>query len=376
MPVYNEPDRKKWTKDKRHWYFRCTYEDIHGNKKRYKSKMYYSQDEAKDAESQFLIKVRNHDNTRQNISFKEVFDEWLFYKKRKVKSSTYYEQKKIAEKHILTDFKDMNLYSIKDNNINQWYEKIEQSDYCTKHKNKIIGFFREILVYARTTYNYNDKNINLLHNVKDENPIKDTKIDNYWTYDEFKEFIKNVDDEYYYLVFNFLYFTGCRVGEMIALTWNDIDFKNKTININKTLNNKIGNGSFIITSPKTKNSVRTIDLTDNLIMLLKKHYDNEKKIYGFKKNMFLFGNVRHLSITTLRNKLNDYIEITKTHNKEFKSITVHGFRHSHVSLLIHLGADFRDVANRLGDTITMVQNTYYHMYPEDKSKVIKLLNNL
>ena len=58
---------------------------------------------------------------------------------------------------------------------------------------------------------------------------------------------------------------------MIALNWHDIDFKSKTLLINKTLTNRLGNGSFMITSPKTKNSVRSIDLSDNIIELLKKH---------------------------------------------------------------------------------------------------------
>jgi len=374
MPVYNENDKKKWTKDKRHWYFRCTYEDINGNKKRYKSKMYLSKQDAEDAESKFMIKTKSHDLITNNVLFKEVFNEWLFYKKRKVKSSTYYEQKKIAEKHILIPFGNMKLFNIKESSINQWYERIEKSGYSIKHKNKIIGFFREILTYAKGTYNYNSKFVNLLHNIKNENPIDEVKIDNYWTYDEFKIFIKYVDDDYYNLIFNFLYFTGLRVGEMIALNWNDLSFENKTITINKTLTNRLGNGSYMITSPKTKNSVRTIDLTDNLINLLKKHYENEKYVYKFSEDLFIFGNHKHLAVTTLREHLKNYINLVKEEN--FKPITIHGFRHSHVSLLIYLGADFRDVAERLGDTISMVQNTYYHMYPEDKSKVIKLLNNL
>ena len=374
MPVYNETDKSKWTKDKRHWYFRCTYEDINGNKKRYKSKMYFSKSDAEDAESQFMIKTKNHELITNTISFKTVFDEWLFYKKRKVKSSTYYEQKKIATRHILIPFENTKLFNIKESSINQWYDKIEKSEYCIKHKNKIIGFFREILNYAKNTYNYNSKYINLLHNIKDENPIDDIKIDNYWTYEEFKTFIQYVNDDYYNLVFRFLYFTGCRVGEMIALNWNDLNFKNKTVTINKTLTNRLGNGTYIITSPKTKNSVRTIDLDDDLVELLKKHYKNEKQIYNFSNDLFIFGNFKHLAVTTLREHLKYYINLVKEEN--FKPITIHGFRHSHVSLLIYLGADFRDVAERLGDTISMVQNTYYHMYPEDKSKVIKLLNSL
>ena len=57
-------------------------------------------------------------------------------------------------------------------------------------------------------------------------------------------------------------------------------------------------------------------------------------------------------------------------------ITIHGFRHSHASLLINLGLDFKEVAERLGDTVEMVQNTYYHMFPEKKSNTVNALNKL
>lgn len=70
----------------------------------------------------------------------------------------------------------------------------------------------------------------------------------------------------------------------------------------------------------------------------------------------------------------------KSKNPNYKEgnsiITPHGFRHSHTSLLINIGLDFKDVAERLGDTIRMVQTTYYHMFPEKKSLTVKALNNL
>ena len=157
----------------------------------------------------------------------------------------------------------------------------------------------------------------------------------------------------------------------MALNWHDLDFKNKTISITKSLNAKVGNKSYVITSPKTSNSVRKVEIPDSLLKLLKTHYSNEKRIFNFNDDMFIFGNVNHLALTTLRTHLDEYIKLAKV-----KRITPHGFRHSHVSLLVYLGCDFRDIAERIGDTITMVQNTYYHMYPEEKSKAVELLNTL
>ena len=87
--------------------------------------------------------------------------------------------------------------------------------------------------------------------------------------------------------------------------------------------------------------------------------------------MFVFGNVNYVTPTTLRRKLKQYIEIAK-----IKKITPHGFRHSHVSLLIDLGCDSRDVAERIGDTVQVVEKTYYHMFPKKKSITVNKLNKL
>ena len=87
--------------------------------------------------------------------------------------------------------------------------------------------------------------------------------------------------------------------------------------------------------------------------------------------MFIFGNIKPISTSTFRRKLNKYIEISGV-----KRITIHGFRHSHVSLLYFLGCDNRDIAERIGDTIQIVESTYYHMYPSKKSNTVKVLNEL
>ncbi len=87
--------------------------------------------------------------------------------------------------------------------------------------------------------------------------------------------------------------------------------------------------------------------------------------------MFIFGNIHYIPSTTFRRNLNYYIDIAKV-----KKITPHGFRHSHASLLINLGCDSRDVAERLGDTVQMIEKTYYHMFPEKKKTTVKLLNSL
>lgn len=113
-----------------------------------------------------------------------------------------------------------------------------------------------------------------------------------------------------------------------------------------------------------------IYLVDEIVELLKEHYKHENKYYGFNKNWFIFGGLKPISATTLSRKLDYYIELS-----DVKKITPHGFRHSHASLLIHLGCDEYEVAARLRDTVETVMNTYYHMFPEKKTVAVNTLNN-
>ena len=372
MPVYREKNKKKWTKDGRSYYFKCYYNDIYGNRKQYKSKLYKLSSDAKAAEREFINKVNISDISNNKIDFIDVYKEWLQYKQSQVKSTTFYSVVKRSECHIVPFFKNYKLHSIKINIINIWKDYIFKLNISTGHKNTLIRTLKEILIYARDNYEYDPKIVNKIQLYKLENVIATTDAEfNFWTYEEFKKFIQVVDNILYYTIFNFLYYTGLRSGEMIALTWKDINFDKKQVRVNKTYTDKVLKGTSRITTPKTNNSIRYVDIDDNLLQLLKRHKEEEKKIYGFNEEMFVFGNVKHISPTSLKRYLYKYIKIAKV-----KKITPHGFRHSHISLLIDLGCDSRDVAERVGDTIQMVEKTYYHMFPAKKKNTVNLLNNL
>ena len=369
MGVY---ESKKPTKDGKKFYFRCYYKDRYGNNKQYESKKYKGVRECEKAERDFLSTVQYEDIPDYDISFEKLYYEWLTVKQDTIKTSTFYCLKKRTTRHILSFFENYKLHSIKEKEILQFKNSIINNNLCIEEKNRVIKYLKNILEYAHINYNFDLKTMNKLTIIKNENVAKEKQSTwNFWTYDEFKQFISVINDDFYYLVFNFLYFTGVRVGEFMALNWNDIDFENKILRINKTLTVKVEGQKYIITSPKTKNSIRKIDLSNNLLDLLSKHYEHEKKIFGFNKSMFVFGNIKHLPETTIRRYLDNYIK-----EADVKRITIHGFRHSHASLLINLGLDFEDVAERLGDTVRMVQDTYYHMYPQKKSNTVKALNNL
>lgn len=373
MAIYNEKDKTKWTKDNRHYQFRVYYTDKFGNRKQKESKMYMTSAEAKEQERLFLNAVSTTDIVESNIEFNFVVDEWLSFKEPTVKSSTFYGLKKRVGKHIIPYFKKYKLHSVKINVLNDWKSNLAKNNLSLGHQNTIIQYLIEILAYAVNNYDFDIKVSSKLqkHKIEQVKTTLSSSEENFFTYQEFQTFIKEVDDAYYNLIFNFLYYTGLRIGEAIALNWNDINFSKKTLKVNKTYTENCFGEIFRITTPKTTNSNRIIDLDDLLLNMLKSHYAEESNLYGFTKDMFVFGNIKHLAPTTITRKLKYYIE-----KSQVKRITLHGFRHSHVSLLIDLGCSSIEIANRVGDTITMIEKTYAHLFPDKKNNTINVLNNL
>lgn len=380
MPIY---ESKRITRYGRKYYFSCYYTDKYGTRKRYMSKMYLGKRECEKAERSFLEETKYRDLTDYNVMFIDVYNEWLEFKRNKVKQTTFYAFKTRTRKHIIPFFEKYKLHYIKINDVLKWRDNILNINITLQQRNRIITDLKEILEYARDNYDFDNKVVSKVQTVKISSieKLKDSEW-NYITYEEYQQLIELTDNFLYKRMFEFLYYTGLRITEFIALTWNDIDLDKKTVRINKILTTKVDYADYDILPPKTTNSIRTVDLPDNIITMLKKHKNEEKKIYGFNDSMYVFGNIEFIKETTFRRYLNKYVKLAKIKpkNPNYKEgdsiLTPHGFRHSHASLLVNLGLDFKDVAERLGDTPKMVESTYYHMFPQKKSNTVNALNNL
>ena len=149
--------------------------------------------------------------------------------------------------------------------------------------------------------------------------------------------------------FSLLYWSGLRLGEALALKIKDVDLIAGTIKVNKTYSRQ----SKKLTTPKTLNSYRTVKLTESILYELGEIIISYRDLYGFSDNVYVFGYDTPLHPTTLRRRFYDYIALAKV-----KRIRIHDLRHSHVSLLRHLGFDRYEVAKRLGNTPQMIDSTY------------------
>lgn len=153
--------------------------------------------------------------------------------------------------------------------------------------------------------------------------------------------------------------TGMRFSEALALTPNDFDFAQQTVSISKTWDYK-GNGGFLPT--KNKSSIRKIQIdwqtTSQFSRLVNKLKTNE--------SIFVNGKVYN---STINNILFRYCKKTG-----IPTITIHGLRHTHASLLLFAGVTIASVARRLGhSSMTTTQKTYLHIINELENQDIDLV---
>lgn len=184
---------------------------------------------------------------------------------------------------------------------------------------------------------------------------------NIWSLEEFNSFVENVKDKpLSYFGFHLFFWTGLRVGELLALTWNDIDLENKILHVTKSYQ-RIKDKD-VITDPKSPKSIRDIPLTENTI---KQAYEVKKQVYKPKDTDRIFPYTKRFF----------HHEIERGSKKaEFEKIRIHDLRHSDASMLIHLGVNPVAIAKRLGhDKVETTLNTYSHLYPKDDTRTVDLL---
>lgn len=137
--------------------------------------------------------------------------------------------------------------------------------------------------------------------------------------------------------------------------------------------------SLAITSTKTYMN-RKIKMSKTLReqLLLYKEYCMQYS--DFKESWFVFGCSRFMPQTTIDNRKHKYFKLSGV-----KEITIHEFRHSHVSLLINeyiksgqtdATKFFLMMANRMGHSLKVMQETYMHLFPTVQNEIVDMLDNL
>ena len=345
MPAYYDEKTKTW-------YCKFYYTDYTGSKKQKKKRGFKLQREAKSWERDFLERQQG----QPDMLFSNMAELYLEDAKPRVKGSTYNIKSNVIKKHLIPYFGGMQLNSITPLTIRQWQTyMMDRDEFSSGFLINVHRHLSSIFNFAMKYYGLQKNPCNLAGNFKDT----DRKKMNFWTLEQYQKFIKCVDNPTDHVIFQTLYYTGMRKGELIALTRKDIDLEVPVIHITKTFYR--GN----ITSPKTPKSVRDILIPDILKNELESHMSH---IYGLSGNDRIFM----LSESYINEHLNKYALLA-----EVPIIRVHDLRHSHVALLVEMGFNPMLIAERLGhEDVSVTMNRYAHLYPNKQVEIINGLNNL
>lgn len=290
------------------------------------------------------------------------------------KKDKEYETKESTKRSFNNNIKHLKpLYNYKINLITaNDIKKVTDNHYKTHNvatTNLLIKTIKKIMNYAEKKGVIVSSPASKIDFYKDINEIK--KEVDYYTPQEWQILEPHLKDTgiIFYTFFELLYYTGMRKSEARALTFEDIDMIKRTIRINKTVTDISTNKQkWLVTSPKTTNSNRTILIPQKLFEILTKYLE---KFNDDDKKAFLFGIDRPLSPTTIRVNF-----ITATTNAGLRHIRIHDLRHSHASMLINNGALDKAVADRLGNTVDMVRSTYSHLFLDTEKELINIIDNI
>ena len=310
MPAYK--DRKTGT-----WFVKFYCKDWTGENKQIKKRGFATKREALDYERNYKIRQENN----LDMTFGEFWKLYTEDVKNRVKLNTWLTKEHIVETKILPYFKNLKMNEITAGDVRKWQNEMvgfryeNGESYSQTYRKTMHNTLSAIFNHACRFYNLKSNPARQAGNMgKEEN-----KEMLFWTTEEYKKFSDAiVDKPISFYAFEMLYWTGMRLGELLALTTEDFDFDKNTVRINKSYQRL--QGQDFITTPKTPKSNRTIKLPKFLSEEMQDYfamlYDQEptERIFQVTKSFLHHEMERGSKLAGV------------------KKIRIHDLRHSHVSL--------------------------------------------
>ncbi|QIK68770.1 site-specific integrase [Erysipelothrix sp. HDW6C] len=330
------------------WETRISYRQ--GDKVLNKQKRFPSKGEASKFEVDF--KERLEQGNDHNVTYVQLIDNYLEL------NSTHANESTIKDKRFMIQQFSEHLYTMPYSKITKShmmdiYLMINKKEWSTVRKNKALSIFKAISKFGHDHYDYPDKTKALIRFRMDSTEVNETQV---WTPKELQRFLLRVKSVEYKTLYWFMYYTGVRLGEALALTKQD--FKEKTVSINKSIRSYEQGFQPL----KTAGSKRVISLDDLTHSKVSRLFNSEGD--------FVFGSLTPLSRSNVQRTFKAALE-----NANVPDIRLHDLRHSHATLLINNNANIVAVSKRLGHTdVQTTLRTYTHLFKETDNELINILN--
>ena len=302
---------------------------------------------------------------KRKITLEELTKKWLLYKKTTVKESTYFRYKYIISKYILTYFKSKTINDLKNYDFNIYIDYLSKK-VSTKTLQDIILIFKAILKYSERKFDI-DYKLDLIsipkHNQEEINILTDkekTKLEEYCLTS------KDLRTVGIAICLN----TGLRIGEICALTWNNINLNEKILTINKSLQRIYKgkkNTAVEINTPKTKTSIRKIPISKKIYSIL---YTLKKNNNYKGEDFFLTGSKdKYIEPRNYQYEFKKCLKICKLPNYNF-----HILRHTFATNCIKIGMDVKSLSELMGHSnVNITLNKYVHSSYSVQKKYLERL---
>lgn len=270
--------------------------------------------------------------------------------------------------------------------VNQWAKNANTSPIKEGKREKgkckdykvLLNYIKRILDYGMQLGSINtNPAINV---IPPKLKARTTKKLKYFNNDELKKFLTyldslddTMDNQLHITMYRFLLATGLRVGECLALSWSDIDFKNASVSVNKTIVQTMNRSERIQKGAKTKESNRIVSLDVSTMTLLKSWKSRQNDKVLTLADRLVFENAkRSYTYTNELAILQKHFKLAKVPNIGF-----HGFRHTHASLLMNADVNPKEIQLRLGHAdYSITMNTYSHLAEDKKKDTAEKFDNI
>lgn len=333
---------------------------------------------ARDALNNFAMNGYTVKEKPTVTTYKELTALWWESYKNTIKPNSRQSMEGIVRLHILPAFGDCKLSRLTtpviQQQVNKWANNANKGiKGAYANYSFLNNINRRILQYGVTMQ------------VIEHNPARDVIIPRkqnnkehkvkFFSNQELKQFLNYLDDLdlssyenfFDYVLYKTLLATGCRIGEVLALEWSDIDLEKGTIKVSKTLNRYQETNT-----PKSKAGLRDIEINRATVLLLKQ-YKNRQQVLSWD-----LGRSETIVFTPFTTKYAYACLLRKRLQKHFKAagvpdISFHGFRHTHATIMLYAGIEAKDLQYRLGHSnISMTLNTYVHATKEGAKKAVSI----
>lgn len=341
------------------WYVQFRYTDWKGERQQKLKRGFATKKEAQAWKREFLIE-KQADINMTFESFVVLYEKDI---KPKLKLNTWLTKESIIQKKILPYFHKRKLFEISAKDIIDWQNEIRGLTDChgkplsKTHLKTVHNQLSAIFNHAIRYYGLQINPAQRAGNMGEE----ERKEMLFWTREEYTRFSEAMMDKLIsFYAFEMLYWCGIREGELLALTPADFDFDKQTLRINKSYQRI--NKQDVITSPKTKKSIRVIQMPN---FLCEEMQDYLKQLYGAESDSRIFP----ISKNYLHREMDRGCKETGV-----KRIRIHDLRHSHISLLIDMGFSALAIADRVGHESIDITYRYAHLFPTRQTEMAEKLN--